>query len=116
MNSLYGWVMSEYIPYGGFKWLKNVIKFDINSISEKSSIGYFLEVQLEYPDELHELHNDYALAQEKLAVSNDMLSKYCKEITGRYKIKVGNVKKLIPNLGKKLNKCFITEIFSYICL
>ena len=45
------------------------------SVSEKSLIGYFLEVDLQYPDELHELHNDYPLASEKLAVSSEMLSK-----------------------------------------
>ena len=43
------------------------------SVSEKSLIGHFLEVDLKYPDELHELHNDYPLAREKLAVSSDML-------------------------------------------
>ena len=79
MNNLYGWAMSEYLPYEGFKWLKNVDEFDVMSINEKSPIGYFLEVDLEYPDELHELHNDYPLAPEKLAVSSDMLSKYCKK-------------------------------------
>ena len=56
MNNLYGWAMSEYLPYGRFKRLKNIDKFDIMSISEKSSIGYFSEVDLEYPEELHELH------------------------------------------------------------
>ena len=103
MNNLYGWAMSEYLPYKGFKWLKNIDKFDIMSINDKSPIGYFLEVDLEYPDELHELHNDYPLAPEKLAVSSDMLSKYCKEIADKYEIKVGDVKKLIPNLGNKTN-------------
>ena len=103
MNNLYGWAMSEYLPYQGFKWLKNVDKFDVMSINEKSPIGYLLEVDLEYPDELHELHNDYPLAPEKLAVTNDMLSKYCKEIADKYEIKVGDVKKLIPNLGSKTN-------------
>ena len=103
MNNLYGWAMSEYLPYGGFKWLKNVDEFDVMSISEKSPIGYFLEVDLEYPDELHELHNDYPLAPEKLAVSSDMLSKYCKKIADKYEIKVGDVKKSIPNLGNKTN-------------
>ena len=103
MNNLYGWAMSEYLPCGRFKWLKNIDKFDIMSINDKSSIGYFLEVDLEYPDELHELHNDYPLAPEKLAVTNDMLSKYCKKIADKYEIKVGNVKKLIPNLGNKTN-------------
>ena len=50
MNNLYGWAMSEYLPYGGFKWLKNINKFDIMSISDKSPIGYILEVHLKYPD------------------------------------------------------------------
>ena len=101
MNNLDGWAMSECLPYGGFELLKNADGFDVNSINEKSEIGYFLEVDIEYSNKLHELHNDYPLAPEKLAVSSDMLSKYCKEIADRYKIKVGDVKKLIPNLGNK---------------
>ena len=44
--------------YGAFSCLKNVDEFDVMSISEKRLIGYFLEVDLEYPDELHELQND----------------------------------------------------------
>ena len=47
------------------------------------------------------MHNDYPLAPEKLAVSSDTLSKYCKQIAEEYKMKVGVVKKLIPNLGTK---------------
>ena len=82
MNNLYGWAMSEYLPYD-FKWLKNVDEFDVMSISEKNPIGYFLEVELEYPDELYDLHNYYPLAAEKLAVSSDMLSIYCKKISMR---------------------------------
>ena len=70
-------------------------------ISEKNEIGYFFEVDPEYPDELHEVHNDYPLAPEKLTVSSDMMSKYCKKIADKYEIKVGDVKKLIPNLGNK---------------
>ena len=102
-NNLYGWAMSEYLSYGGFKWLKNVDGLDVMSVSEKSSIGYFLEGELEYPDEWHELHNDYPLVPEKLAASSDMFSKYCKKIADKYEIKVGDVKKLIPNLGSKTN-------------
>ena len=100
-NNLYGWAMCEYLPYGDFEWLKNLDKLDVMPINEKSEIGYILEVDLEYPDELHDLHNDYPLAPEKLAVTNDMLSKYCKEIADKYNIKVGDVKKIIPNLGNK---------------
>ena len=77
MNNVYGWAMSGYLPNGGFKWLKNVDGFDVDSGSEKSPIGYILKVDLEYPDELHVLHNDYPLAPEKLAVSYDMPSHFC---------------------------------------
>ena len=80
MNNLFRWGMSEYLLYGGFKWLKNVDGFDVALIYKKSQIGYIPEVDLEYPDELHELHNDYPLAPEKLAVSYEMLSNYCKKI------------------------------------
>ena len=100
-NNMYGWAVSGYLPYGGFKWLKNVNNFDINSISENIPRGYILEVDFEHPDELHVLHNDYPLAPEKLAISYEMLSDYCNEIADKYEIKVGDVKKLIPNLGNK---------------
>ena len=102
MNNLYVWAMSNYLPYGGFKWLQNGDSFDVNSISEKSPIGYIFEVDLEYPDELHVLHSDYPLAPEKLPIPYDMLSDYCKKIAGKYGIKV-DVEKLIPNLGNKTN-------------
>ena len=49
------------------------------------------------------MHNDYPLAPEKLAIPYDMLSDYCKKIADEYEIKVGDVKKLIPNLGNKTN-------------
>ena len=86
---------------GGFEWLESIDNFDIMSISDKRPIGYFLEVDLEYPEEFHELHNNFPLAPEKLTVSSDMLSKYCKKIGDKYEIKVGDVEKLIPNLGNK---------------
>ena len=77
-----------------------LIGFDINSVSEDSLIGYILEVDLKYPDDLHVLHNDYPLAPEKLAIPYGM-SNYCKTIAYEYKIKVGDAMKLIPNLGNK---------------
>ena len=83
MSNLYGWAMSSYHPYGGFKWLKTVDNFGANSISEKSSIGYIFEVDLEYPEELRILHNYYPLAPEKRAISYDMLSDYCKKNCSR---------------------------------
>ena len=72
--------MSEYFPCGRFKWLKNVDDFDVNSISKNNLVVYFLEVDLDYPNELHVLHSDYPLAPEKLAILYDMLSDYCRKL------------------------------------
>ena len=103
VNNLYGRGMSAYRPNGGFKWLENVDDFDAILISENSSVGYILEVDLKNPDELQKLHNDYPLAPEKLAIPYDMLSDYCKKIADEYRIKAGDVKKLIANLSNKAN-------------
>ena len=93
-NNLYSLGMSQYLPYGRFKRLSQKIidKFDVNSIAGNSSDGYILEVDLEYLDELHELHNDYSLAPEKLEISDDMLCKYSSDIPKKYGIKVRDVK------------------------
>ena len=61
-----------------------------------------MECDLEYCKELHDLHNDYPLCPEKIEVSSNMLSKYCSDIANKYGIKVGGIKKLISNLGDKV--------------
>ena len=63
-NNLYGWAMSQYLQCSGFKWLnqKEIRDFSLNSVSENSSVGYILEVDLEYLSELHDLYNNYRLA------------------------------------------------------
>ena len=95
--------MRQRLPYERFKWLENVDEFDLMSIKGKSLIGHLLEVDLKYLDELHESHNNYSPAPEKLAVSSDMLSNYCKKIADKYKTKIGDVKNLVRNLGNKTN-------------
>ena len=67
--------------------VKNVDDSDVNSVSQKSPIGYILNVDLKYPDELHVLLNDYPLAPEKLAITYDMFLDYCKKIADKYEIK-----------------------------
>ena len=101
--NLNSWPMGQYLPYSGFKWLnqKGITEFCLNSISQNSSIGYILEIDLEYPSELHDWHNDYPLAPEKFEISQNMLSKYCSDIADEYGIKIGGVNKLVPNLGNK---------------
>ena len=77
INNVYGWAMSGYLPNGGFKWFEKWWWVWCRFRRRKESIGYILDVDLEYPDELHVIHNDYSLASEKLAVSYDMPSNFC---------------------------------------
>ena len=102
-NNLYGWAMSQYLPTGGFRWMtKNQIdKIDSAKYKEDSNKGLILEVDLEYPKDLHNLHNDYPLGPEKVKVTENMLSGYCKNFAKKYKISTGLVHKLIPTLSNK---------------
>ena len=102
-NNLYGFAMSQYLPTGGFKWMtdKQINKINLAKYTENSKKGLILEVDLEYPKELHNLHNDYPLGPEKVKVTKDMLSDYCKNIADKYNISTGLVHKLIPTLNDK---------------
>ena len=102
-NNLYGWAMSQYLPTGGFKWMtdKQINNINLAKYNEDSNKGSILEVDLEYPKELHDLHNDYPLAAERVCVNKDMLSEYCKKIATKYNISTGLVHKLIPTLSNK---------------
>ena len=107
------------LPYRGFKFLseEEIKKFDLDSISEISKIGYILEVGLEYCGNLHNLHSDYPLCPEKVEVKCEMLSKYCKDIVDGYDINVGGVKKLIPNLFDKTKYVVhYKNLFDYLSL
>ena len=102
-NNLYGWAMSQYLPTGGFRWMtqKQINKIDLAKYKENSEKGIILEVDLEYPKELHDLHNDYPLGPEKVKVTKDMLSEYSKRIADKFNISTGLVSKLIPTLNNK---------------
>ena len=104
-NNLYGWAMSQYLPTGGFRWMteKQIQKVNMAACAEDRKKGMILEVDLEYPKELHELHNDYPLAAEKMKVTKEMLSPYCKNIHEQFGISIGQVAKLIPTLSSKKN-------------
>ena len=97
-NNLYGWAMSKPLPYGNFRWVNAA-----RVIAKEYGIGHIYEVDLEYPEDLHDLHNDYPCAPEKFKVTDDMLSDYCREIKEKFKISSGNVNKLIPTLSDKKN-------------
>ena len=65
-----------------------------------------MEVDLEYPEELRDLHNDYPCAAEQVKVQNDMLSDYCQKIASKFGTTTGLVHKLIPTLSNK-TKCVL---------
>ena len=80
-NNLYGWAMSQYLSTGKFKRL-NADSFPIEtfegwlmSIPKDSTKGYIFEVDMDYPKHLHDLHNCYPLAPEKMKILKEMLSK-----------------------------------------
>ena len=86
-NNLYGWAMSEKLPVHSFKWMsnkeiENLFNNQIVQVWEKTPC--ILEVDLTYPEELHDLHNDYPLCPERVECDK-------------------GVKKLIPNLRNKNN-------------
>ena len=99
-NNLYGWAMSQYLPTGGFKWLSEK-EVNLSKYNDEFEKGLILEVDLEYPKELHDLHNDYPLAAEKIKVTENMLSPYCKKIAEKFGVKIGLVEKLVPTLFNK---------------
>ena len=105
--------MSKPLPYRNFRWASSDrTKQDwINYINtKKDSTGHIYELDLEYPSELHHLHNDYPCAAEKLCVSNEMFSDYCQSIKDKFKISNGKVRKLIPTLYDKKSMFFIKKI------
>ena len=65
--------------------------------------GYFLEVDLDYPENLHEDHSDFLMAPEKVNIKEEWLSPYCLELKEENNIKVGVCNKLTANLMSKYN-------------
>ena len=83
-NNLHGWAMSEALPTHGFKWVKNVEEFTakrITKLAKKNKHGYLIEVDVDYPEELHEKHNQLPFLPEKMEIDK--------------------VIKLVPNLFNK---------------
>ena len=101
-NNLYGYAMFKFLPTSRFKWT-DPKEFDLEKYTNNSSKGCVLEVDLEYPKELHKLHNDYPLAPWKIIkeFKKEMLCEYQLKIADLYNTPIGNVKKFVPNLFDK---------------
>ena len=80
-NNLYGLAMCKKLPFSDFKWNYSTLsEKKIMKYTDEDEVGYILEVDLEYPKELHDLHKDYPLAPEIMTINENMLSPVQKEI------------------------------------
>jgi hypothetical protein len=77
-QNLYGYAQMQKLPSGKFRWLNKckTLNFDINSIDSEGKYGYFIECDLEYPKEIHDLQENLPLAPEVLEINYDSLSPY----------------------------------------
>ncbi|KAL9957585.1 hypothetical protein ACROYT_G034504 [Oculina patagonica] len=103
-NNLYGWAMSKPLPKSGFKW-KRVMPTEKEIMRKKefARTGWILEVDLEYPAELHEEHNSYPLAPEKKKISEELYSDYQKKLKDKLDLDPPDSEKLVLTLEDKSN-------------
>ena len=92
--------MSQALPIGDITFLTEeaVASFDIDATTKSDDYGYILEVDLKYPEHLHDLHSDYPLAAEKLRITKEILSAYSFSLTSKHVTS----EKLSPNLYDKI--------------
>ena len=102
-NNLYGWAMSQKLPEKAFDWMtdKQLEQFDVTQIPDDSDTGYILEVDLGYPPDIHDQHNDLPVAPESKAISEEELSPYTQRLREKMQLKGRPLEKLIPNLHDK---------------
>ena len=72
--------MSQKLPYGDLEWSDDINNTDDAMRYESGEHCYFLEVDVGYPTELHDMHSDYPLAPENMCVTSDMVSDFTKSI------------------------------------
>ena len=101
-NNLYGWAMSQPLPVGNFRWIRKVpTEKQIMSWQVKRKTGFILEVDLEYPQELHDKHNSYPLAPETTQVPEDWYSPHQKELAIELGLSKDKTEKLLLALKDK---------------
>ena len=103
-NNLYGWAMSQPMPTGDFYWLDEGQMKNIDWIkqTEDQDFGYFVECDLEYPQQIHDQHNDYPMAPERFPIEFTLLSESQVALRRNYAMpKSSGVVKLVPNLLPK---------------
>lgn len=104
-NALYAWAMSKPLPIRGFRWMNEEELGDWKDISSKEGQGCILEVDLQYPEELHDLHNCYPLAPESYIPEGSTVAKLIPNLYNKtkYVVHYENLK-LYESLGLKITK------------
>ena len=101
-NNLYGWAMSQPLPKSGFHWRRVMpTEEQIMKIRPNAKKGWILEVDLEYPKELHDLHNDYPLAPEKRETEQWKMSEYQRRLMADLGLEPPRTEKLVLTLEDK---------------
>ena len=101
-NNLYGWAMSKPLPVGEFEWIPEEELENWERFVDEKGIGCILEVDLEYPVELHDFHNDFPLAPEKMILGNKV-EKLTQNLRDKEKMVLhGKNLQLYLSLGMKL--------------
>ena len=102
-NNLYGWAMSKPLPVGGFEWMAEAELKNWERFVDEEGIGCILEVDLEYPVELHDFHNDFPLAPEKMILGKNKVEKLTQNLRDKEKMVLhGKNLQLYLSLGMKL--------------
>ena len=99
-NNLYGWAMNQLLPVGGFQWDSPELA-EVLDTPDDGPEGYITEVDLEYPENLHDSHSDYPLAPEAMSVPEEWMSDYQHALVNELGGKFTECMKLVPNLRKK---------------
>jgi hypothetical protein len=95
--------MTKYLPTGRIKW-GDPSKHNLESImklAKNRKKGYWFNVDLEYVHKLHDSHNDYPLAPEKMIIGDDIISNWTRNGMNKHGMKLGKVAKLTQNLNDK---------------
>ena len=69
VNNLYGWAMLQKFPVNNFEWMKDTFQFNEDfrkNFDEESDDWYFLEVDVQYFEKLHEVQNDLPFLPKKM--------------------------------------------------
>jgi hypothetical protein len=103
-NNLYGYSMCQPLPLNEFHWVEKECWPKAEEWQEMAAddfVGYFVECDLRYPADIHELHNEYPLAPERVEIETEMLSETQLQIRMHYNINHNHSVKLVPHLGDR---------------